>query len=214
MLFEISESQIVSTQVLAPLQLALYETRHGLRLQTLCCAPTGLADECCEEIAVTTATAILAYPRKGGVAAELRHLLQPLPAFIWLDLDEDASADEAKAAFRKLSRKHHPDRGGSEAAWQLSGECMRLLRDDERIATYREGRNHAYYVKATAEWDAQGLLQQQRLAKMQAQQGYDEGRKTRKAQGAKHLSLEDKSSLPKLMPKVSVDQASSAVAFT
>ena len=33
-------------------------------------------------------------------------LLQPLPAFIWLDLDEDASADEAKAAFRKLSRKH------------------------------------------------------------------------------------------------------------
>ena len=63
-------------------------------------------------------------------------LLQPLPAFIWLDLDEDASADEAKAAFRKLSRKHHPDRGGSEAAWQLSGECMRLLRDDERIATY------------------------------------------------------------------------------
>ena len=55
--------------------------------------------------------------------------LQPLPAFQWLGLEEDASSHDVTQAYRQLSRLHHPDRGGSTAAFGLTNDCHKLLRD-------------------------------------------------------------------------------------
>lgn len=49
--------------------------------------------------------------------------LQPLPAFMWLGLPEDATSSDATRAFRKLSRVHHPDRGGDVCAFRLTSLC-------------------------------------------------------------------------------------------
>ena len=60
-------------------------------------------------------------------------LLQPLPAFLWLGLTEQATPADAKAAFRRLSKRQHPDAGGDAAQWQVTLECRELLKDSERL---------------------------------------------------------------------------------
>ena len=62
--------------------------------------------------------------------------LQPLPAFRWLGLEEDATPSDVNNAFRKLSRSHHPDRGGDVDKWKLTMDMHALLRekkDDDRL---------------------------------------------------------------------------------
>jgi DnaJ family protein A protein 2 len=48
-----------------------------------------------------------------GGARRKRH-----QAFAVLGLDATASAEEVRAAYRKLALKHHPDRGGDKTEFQ------------------------------------------------------------------------------------------------
>ena len=54
----------------------------------------------------------LADPRK---YTEVRTVMDPYQA---LDLDSGATVEEVKAAYHRLSRAHHPDRGGDTDAFQ------------------------------------------------------------------------------------------------
>ena len=68
--------------------------------------------------------------------------LQPLPVFMWLGLQDDAQLSDVANAYRKLSRVHHPDRGGDLVSWEITRQCHRLLKDEERLMAYTLGRNH------------------------------------------------------------------------
>ena len=69
--------------------------------------------------------------------------LQPLPAFKWLGLEEDASPADVSNAFRKLSRTHHPDRpGGDRIKFQITTAMHKLIQDGEKLGGAPTGRNH------------------------------------------------------------------------
>jgi curved DNA-binding protein len=53
-----------------------------------------------------------------------------------LGVSPQASGDEIKAAFRKLAREHHPDRGGDQAKFKQINEAYNNLRDAETRAQY------------------------------------------------------------------------------
>ncbi|MES3013035.1 MAG: DnaJ C-terminal domain-containing protein [Pseudomonadota bacterium] len=56
-----------------------------------------------------------------------------------LGVARDASADDIKAAYRKLARKFHPDvskEGDAEARFKEIGEASEVLRDPEKRAAY------------------------------------------------------------------------------
>ncbi len=55
-----------------------------------------------------------------------------------LGIKKDASADEIKKAFRRLSRKHHPDAGGSEERFKEINEAYQVLSDSEKRKQYDE----------------------------------------------------------------------------
>jgi|2_EtaG_2_1085320.scaffolds.fasta_scaffold63690_1 DnaJ-class molecular chaperone len=50
-------------------------------------------------------------------------------AYDILDLDRGASLDDIKAAYRKLSKLHHLDRGGSEETYKKINAAYELLKD-------------------------------------------------------------------------------------
>jgi molecular chaperone DnaJ len=53
-----------------------------------------------------------------------------------LGVSKTASADEIKKAFRRLSRKHHPDTGGTEEKFKELNEAYQVLSDSEKRAQY------------------------------------------------------------------------------
>jgi len=53
-----------------------------------------------------------------------------------LGLPKTASPEELKAAYKKLSMQHHPDRGGDEAKFKEINEAYSTLRDPHKKATY------------------------------------------------------------------------------
>jgi molecular chaperone DnaJ len=53
-----------------------------------------------------------------------------------LGVPKSASADEIKKAFRKLSRKHHPDAGGTEEKFKEINEAYQVLSDPEKRQQY------------------------------------------------------------------------------
>ena len=58
----------------------------------------------------------------------LKAVVKPVESFIVLGLSEDASEDDVKKAYRKLSLEHHPDRGGDKekfiAITEAKNKCL------------------------------------------------------------------------------------------
>lgn len=53
-----------------------------------------------------------------------------------LGVAKSASADEIKAAFRKLAHQHHPDKGGEEAKFKEINEAYQVLGDPQKRQQY------------------------------------------------------------------------------
>ncbi len=53
----------------------------------------------------------------------LKNNIKPVDSFITLGLTEDASEEDVKKAYRKLSMEHHPDRGGNKEKFILITEA-------------------------------------------------------------------------------------------
>lgn len=53
-----------------------------------------------------------------------------------LGIEENASPDEIKKAYRKLAGQHHPDKGGDTAAFQRIQEAYSILGDEGKRAQY------------------------------------------------------------------------------
>ncbi|KKW29059.1 MAG: Chaperone protein DnaJ, partial [Candidatus Uhrbacteria bacterium GW2011_GWD2_52_7] len=51
-------------------------------------------------------------------------------------VSKSASADEVKAAFRKLAHQHHPDKGGDEAKFKEINEAYQVLGDQQKRQQY------------------------------------------------------------------------------
>ena len=49
-----------------------------------------------------------------------------------LGIQQSASDDEIKTAYRKMAMKHHPDRGGDEQKFKQIEEAYRILSDPEK----------------------------------------------------------------------------------
>ena len=49
-----------------------------------------------------------------------------------LDITKNASSDEIRKAFRKLSLKHHPDRGGNEEEFKKLNRAFEILGDPQK----------------------------------------------------------------------------------
>jgi len=53
-----------------------------------------------------------------------------------LDVNENASQDEIKKAFRKLSLKHHPDKGGDSDTFKKINDAYQILGDEQNRKQY------------------------------------------------------------------------------
>lgn len=53
-----------------------------------------------------------------------------------LGVTKNASQDEIKKAFKKMSMKHHPDRGGDETKFKQINEAYQTLSDPQKRAEY------------------------------------------------------------------------------
>ncbi len=53
-----------------------------------------------------------------------------------LGINEDASQDEIKKAYRKLAHQYHPDKGGDEAKFKEINEAYQILSNKEKRAQY------------------------------------------------------------------------------
>jgi len=53
-----------------------------------------------------------------------------------LGVAKDASTDEVKKAFRKLSHQHHPDKGGDATKFQEINQAYQILSDPQKRAQY------------------------------------------------------------------------------
>lgn len=53
-----------------------------------------------------------------------------------LGVKRDASTDDIKKAFRKLSHKHHPDKGGDSKQFQEINAAYQILSDSEKRAQF------------------------------------------------------------------------------
>ena len=54
-----------------------------------------------------------------------------------LGVSENSSHEEIKKSFRKLSLKHHPDRGGNEGEFKKINEAYQTLGDPQKNAVYK-----------------------------------------------------------------------------
>lgn len=61
-----------------------------------------------------------------------------------LGIDNNASADEIKKAFRTLASKHHPDKGGDTAKFQEIQEAYGILGDERKRQQYDQERNNPF----------------------------------------------------------------------
>ena len=58
-----------------------------------------------------------------------------------LGVDENASSDDIKKAYRKLSMKHHPDRGGKKDLFQKINTAYQAIGDHQKRQQYNMSRN-------------------------------------------------------------------------
>jgi len=59
-----------------------------------------------------------------------------------LNINRESSQDEIKKAFRKLSKKHHPDKGGDENVFKEMSEAYDTLSDPQKRIRYdQQGQN-------------------------------------------------------------------------
>jgi curved DNA-binding protein CbpA len=56
-----------------------------------------------------------------------------------LGVNKNSSQDEIKKAFRKLSLKHHPDRGGNNEKFQKINAAYEVLKDPTKRQQYDMG---------------------------------------------------------------------------
>ena len=56
-----------------------------------------------------------------------------------LGLSDDATDSQVKRAYRQMSIKHHPDKGGSAAKFKEVSAAYEVLRDGEKRALYDAG---------------------------------------------------------------------------
>ena len=91
-------------------------------------------------LAVTIAivTSVALYNTVGHLRA-LQVLGSP---FAILGLPEGASPSDVKSAYRRLAMVHHPDRGGTDAAFQRLSRAYAILSDPAARAAYEEGAAH------------------------------------------------------------------------
>jgi curved DNA-binding protein CbpA len=61
---------------------------------------------------------------------------QPPDHYAVLGVARDATHEDIKAAYRRKSREHHPDKGGDAAAMQAVNRAWEVLGDPERRARY------------------------------------------------------------------------------
>ena len=62
-----------------------------------------------------------------------------------LGVDESASSDQIKKAYRKLSKQHHPDmNGGDESKFKEIAEAYEHLSDDVKRAQYDASRMNPF----------------------------------------------------------------------
>lgn len=59
-----------------------------------------------------------------------------------LGISKDASKDDVKKAFRKLSLEHHPDKGGNEEKFKDISNAYEVLSDDDKRKNYDLGNNN------------------------------------------------------------------------
>ena len=112
---------------------------------------------------------------------------QPLPIFMWFGLEDDACLADVKTAFRRLSRVHHPDKGGSIVEWELTRLCHQLVPDERTLTGYVEKRNHDHFVDTSLGLVDQSVVdRREQLADMQVarQAAQEDARKTSKSKTA------------------------------
>ena len=61
-----------------------------------------------------------------------------------LGVNENATQDEIKKAYRKLAIEHHPDKGGSEEKFKKISEAYDTLGDENKRAEYDNRRNNPF----------------------------------------------------------------------
>ena len=61
-----------------------------------------------------------------------------------LGVNENATQDEIKKAYRKLAVKHHPDKGGSEETFKNISEAYDTLGDETKRVQYDNKRNNPF----------------------------------------------------------------------
>ena len=59
-----------------------------------------------------------------------------------LGINKTASDDDIRKAYKKLSMKHHPDRGGDEAEFKKVNEAYSTLKDPQKRAAYDNPQRH------------------------------------------------------------------------
>ena len=63
-----------------------------------------------------------------------------------LGLNENASDEDIKKAYRKLSLKHHPDRGGTGEEFKKINEAYSTLGDKEKRKMYHMQKNNPFMM--------------------------------------------------------------------
>ena len=75
-----------------------------------------------------------------------------------LGVNETSTDDEIKKAFRKLSMKHHPDRGGDENEFKKINEAYQTLGDPEKRRIYKMRGNSPFSTMNGQEGDLDPIL--------------------------------------------------------
>ncbi len=81
-----------------------------------------------------------------------------------LGLDKTASKDEIKKAYRKLSKEHHPDKGGDENKFKEINEAYQVLSDDNKRKQYDNPQTD-YYDKIQEQYSAMRDMQRKQYIK-------------------------------------------------
>jgi len=79
------------------------------------------------------------FPGGGGGAGGSDEPIDNESYYKELGVSKSASAAEIKKAYHKLSRTHHPDKGGDEEKFKLIQEAFDCLKDSEKRELYDQG---------------------------------------------------------------------------